>query len=228
MFYKYTTDITYIPESGRKKDKQARTWVSPKRKKGEVLALFWHSVAIVSVYSNEILTQLPGTLTRPPALSDLASGSTGPNSSLQQPPLSHRRLSLTAANSSSVLGPCLSSSSSGLVRNLMHKPFVWVTRQNRQRNPLTGAQTHPQNDCPPSCYICSLNTSWSWKCLWQSAGVTLNSVYRLLGALFSLVDHSVVKVWILPLSGKSTPCFVEILSGLKCWLVRWNISIYFF
>ena len=45
MFYKYTTDITYITESGRKKNKQAWIWVvSPKRKKGQVLALFWHSV----------------------------------------------------------------------------------------------------------------------------------------------------------------------------------------
>ena len=33
MFYKYTTDITYITESGRKKNKQARTWVYPKHKK---------------------------------------------------------------------------------------------------------------------------------------------------------------------------------------------------
>ena len=39
MFYKYTIDITYITGSGRKKNKQERTWVvSPKFKKGEVLA----------------------------------------------------------------------------------------------------------------------------------------------------------------------------------------------
>ena len=40
MFYKYTTDITCITESGRKKNKQARTWVSPKRKKGEIFGTF--------------------------------------------------------------------------------------------------------------------------------------------------------------------------------------------
>ena len=39
-----TTDITYITESGRKKNKQAETRVSLKRKKGEVCALFWHSM----------------------------------------------------------------------------------------------------------------------------------------------------------------------------------------
>ena len=45
------------------------------------------------------------------------------------------------------LGPCLLSSSSGLVGNLALKPFVWVSRQNRQRNPLTGTHSHPQNEC---------------------------------------------------------------------------------
>ena len=73
MFYKYTTDITYITESGRKKNKHVRTWVRPKCKKGEVLALFWHSVAIASMYSNKISTQLPGMLTHLLALADLAS-----------------------------------------------------------------------------------------------------------------------------------------------------------
>ena len=42
MFYKHTIDTTYIIESGRKKNKQARTWVSPKHKKGEV---FWTLLA---------------------------------------------------------------------------------------------------------------------------------------------------------------------------------------
>ena len=96
-FTNNTIDITYITESGRKKNKQAGTWVSSKHKKGEVLALYRHSVAIVSEYPNEIFPQLPGTLTL--ALADLASGSASSDSSLQQPPLSDRRLSLTATNS---------------------------------------------------------------------------------------------------------------------------------
>ena len=126
MFHKYTTDITYITESGRKKNKQPWTWIKPKHKKREVLALFWHSVVIASVYPNKIPTQLPGTLTHPLALGDLASESTSPNNSLQQLPLSDRRLFLTVANSSLItaLGPCLSLSSSSFIGNLLRKPFV--------------------------------------------------------------------------------------------------------
>ena len=75
MFYKYATDITYITESGRNKNKQAPTWYS-KRKKGDVFGTFLAfcaSVAIASVYPSEITTQLPGTLTHPLALTDPAS-----------------------------------------------------------------------------------------------------------------------------------------------------------
>ena len=109
ILYKHTTDTTYITKSGRKKKKQAWTWVSPKHKKGEVWALLLHSVL--------------------------------------------RCLSQTVANSPlllTALGPCLSSSSSGLVGNLVHKPFVWVSRQSRQRNPLTGTHPHlhPQKWMP--------------------------------------------------------------------------------
>ena len=94
MFYKYAADMIYITESGRKKNKQARTRINPKYKKGEVFGTFLAfcaSVAATSVYSNKIPAQLPGTLTHPLALADLASGSTGPNSSFS----SH--LSLTVA-----------------------------------------------------------------------------------------------------------------------------------
>ena len=166
MFYKYTIDITCITKSGRKKNKRALTWVCPKHKKG-VLTLFWHfcaSLAIVSVYPNKIPTQLPGTLTHPLAQSVLASGSPGPNSSLQQPPLSDRHLSLTVANSSllTALGPYFSSFSSGLVGNLSRKPFLWVSRR---RNPLTGVHPHPhlQNECPLLChtiFLSSTNKVW--------------------------------------------------------------------
>ena len=156
MFYKHTTDITHKTES-EKKDKQAQAWASPKRKKGEFLALFWHSVAIARVYPNEIPTQQPGTQTHPLVLADLACGSTSPNSSLQQPPLSNRPLFLTVANFRLLIAlePCLSSSSSRLAGNLVRKPFVWVSHQNQQRNPLTGADPHPhpQNECPPSCLV---------------------------------------------------------------------------
>ena len=43
-------------------------------------------------------------------------------------------------------------SSSGLIGNLVRKPFVWVLHQNRQRNPLTGPYPCPQNECSLSCH----------------------------------------------------------------------------
>ena len=64
-----------------KKNKQARTWVSYKHKKGEVCDTFvWFSVhlAIMSMYPSEISTQPPGMLTHLLALTDLASEFTGP------------------------------------------------------------------------------------------------------------------------------------------------------
>ena len=45
----------------------------------------------------------------------------------------------------------LPSSTSGLVGDLAHRPFVWVLCQNRQRNHLTGTLTHQHNECPTSC-----------------------------------------------------------------------------
>ena len=128
MFYKYTRYNIYNRE-WKKEEQTITEWGSPKAEEessfGTFLA-FCASVAIASVYPNEIPTQLPGTLTHPLALTGLASGSTCPNSSLQQPPLSDRRLSLTVGNSYllTALGPSLSSSSSGLVGNLARKPFV--------------------------------------------------------------------------------------------------------
>ena len=115
---------------------------------------FCASVAIMSVYPNKILTRLPGMLTHPFALADLASGSTSPNSSLQLPLVSDRRLSQSVANSYllTALGPSFSSSSSSLVGNLARKLFVLVSRQNKQRNTLTGAHPHRQNENPPLCH----------------------------------------------------------------------------
>ena len=115
---------------------------------------FCASVAIMSVYPNKILTRLPGMLTHPFALADLASGSTSPNSSLQLPLVSDRRLSQSVANSYllTALGPSFSSSSSSLVGNLARKLFVLISRQNKQRNTLTGAHPHPQNENPLLCH----------------------------------------------------------------------------
>ena len=90
MLYKHTTNTAYITESGRE-NKQARIWVTPKRKKEEVLAFFCASMTTASVYPSEIPSQTPGTLTYVFALTDPASVSTGPNSPLSS------RLFLTIA-----------------------------------------------------------------------------------------------------------------------------------
>ena len=120
------------------------------------LALFCASVAIASMYPSKIPTQLPGTLTHPLTLADPASGSTIPNSSFSSCLSLTVAFPLTVVNFSlfTTLGPCLSSSSSGLVGNLVRKLFVQFSRQNRQRNPLTGAHPHPhpQNEYPLSCH----------------------------------------------------------------------------
>ena len=87
LFYKYTTDITYITKSGRKKNKLTYTLIRSKHKKGEVFGTFLTflcicgSVTITSVYPRKTSTLLYATLTHSLSLTGPASGSTGPNSS---------------------------------------------------------------------------------------------------------------------------------------------------
>ena len=111
--------------------------------------VFCVSVAIASVSVRaKFPHKPPGTLAHPLALADLASESTGPNFSFSSRfflTVAFPWLSLTPIN---CLGPCLSSSSSGLVGNLVRKHFVWVSRQSRQRNPLTGVHPHLQKRMP--------------------------------------------------------------------------------
>ena len=49
-------------------------------------------------------------------------------------------------------GTFLPSSTSGLAGDLAVRPFVWVSRQNRLRDSLTGANTNG-NECYPLCHI---------------------------------------------------------------------------
>ena len=113
-----TQDITYTIETGRKKNKQTRTLVSPKRKKREIFGsfqAFCASVSFTSVYSNKN----PHTATRS---ADSSSRTRWPGFWVhmfhllaQQSPFSDHHLSLTVTNSYlllTALGPCLSSSSS--------------------------------------------------------------------------------------------------------------------
>ena len=138
-----TQDTTYPTERvDEKKDKQSRTWVSSKRKKGEVCDticsfLFTWGGAIASVYPSEIPTQTTGTLTHPLTLANPDSGSTG----LSSLPSSYLSLAiafpwfLLTAFFCSLLWPCLPSSSSGLVGNLARKP---------------------QTNAPTSCHKCGI------------------------------------------------------------------------
>ena len=50
-------------------------------------------------------------------------------------------------------------SSPGLMGGLARKPFVWDTRQNRQRDPLTGTYTH-RNECHKSCHNIKVKYKW--------------------------------------------------------------------
>ena len=129
--------------------------LAPSARKKLVTLLCGFLWAIASVYPSEIPTQSPGTLTHPLALADPASESIGPNSSRRSClslSITFPRLLLTA------LGPCLPSSSSGLAGNLARKPFVWISRQNEQRNPLTNTHSHPHLHAHLSCYIRSSHT----------------------------------------------------------------------
>ena len=119
---------------------------------------FWHFSGILWLSRACTRTKFPHSYQNADSSSrtaDLDSGSTSPDSSLQQLLLSDRRFSLTVANSYllTALRPCLSSSSSGLVGNLARKPFEWVSRQNKGILLLALTHTHRTNahHCATSC-----------------------------------------------------------------------------
>ena len=115
-------------------------------------------MAIVSVYLNEIPIQLPGTLIHPLALADLASGSTSPNSSLQQPPFSDRRISLIVANSYLFCSGTLSFLVFFRSRRKSRPQALYVGfAPKRTKESSNGTHSHPhtQNEWPPSCYTSS-------------------------------------------------------------------------
>ena len=113
------------PRGWRKREKQTWTWVSSKRKKGEVCDTFAlcsvHLWASASMYLSEIPSKPPGTLTHPPTLANPASESTGPSSRLSSLDC---QLSPTSVDCSLLLFTASFSSSSGLVGNLACKPFM--------------------------------------------------------------------------------------------------------
>ena len=122
--------------------------------------------ASVSMYSSEIPTKPQGTLTHPlmlanPALSSHILAVAYSLSCWLPCSASFSWLSASpdfswlpcSLPSTSVDSPTfVLSSSPGLMGNLVCKPFVWVSCQNRQRNLLTGTYPHPHNECPTSCH----------------------------------------------------------------------------
>ena len=143
-----TQETTYTTERvEEKKNIQARTWVSSKCKKGGVLALFCSFLCICGLSRAFIWVKFPHNHQEHwLILSRWPTQPLGPQ--VLAPCLTAAFLSLLPSfdfcwqlSSVDSLGPCLPLSSSSLIGNFMQKPFVWVSCQNKQRNPLTG--THP-------------------------------------------------------------------------------------
>ena len=136
---------------GWKNREQTRTWVSSKRRKGAVCYTFPAFCASVS-YRERVFERN----------SHKAHRNADSSPHVGQPGLWVHRPSSSSLLLSSVVcfllfcsGSFLHSSSPGLIGNLARMPFVWVSRQNRQRDPRTGIHTH-RNKYHPSCH--SINT----------------------------------------------------------------------
>ena len=153
------SDQEYFTERVEEKNnKQIQTWVSSKRKKGEVCDTFLAFCASVG-YRESVFGPNSHTPTRNADSSSHVGQpslwSTGPCNYLLSSldfcwllspadcPCSIDCSVLSTALVSLALGPYLPSSSSGLVDNLARTPFAWFSRQNRQRDPLTGTHWYP-------------------------------------------------------------------------------------
>ena len=119
--------------------KQSRGWkkrrtnnhglgFAPIARREKCVTLLRGFLCICGLLRAYIRAKFPHSLTHPLTLAKSASGSTCPSSRLSLT-VGFSRLLWTALSCwlpCSVLGPCLPSSSSGLVGDLAHKPFVWV------------------------------------------------------------------------------------------------------
>ena len=137
FLYGHTKHNIYNREGGRKENKQTWTWVNSKHKKGEVCDTF---LAFCELSRACIQTKFPQSHKECWLIFSCW-------------PTQHLGPHILAVVCSLLLialfcfGTFLPLLSSSLVGNLAIKPFVWVLRQNRQRDPLTG--THPQKQMPP-------------------------------------------------------------------------------
>ena len=155
FLYGYTKHYIHNREFGRKENEQSWTWVSSKRKKGEICNTF---LAFCALSRACILVILPQSHqecwlifshwpTRPESTYS-SSRLLSPADWIDLPPYLDCRFLHFCRLSSSLPWALLStsvdsrtfllSSPSGLVGNLAHKLFVLVSHQNGQRNLLTG------------------------------------------------------------------------------------------
>ena len=146
------------PRAQGKENKQTRTWVISKRKQGEIFDTFVqlsvHMCAITSVHLREIPTKPPETLTHHLTLANRASATQVLALAfldLRLSPISVDCPGLSTGIFCSGLGLCLPSSSSCLVGDLVRKPFLWISNQNRKKG-SSDWHTHPHNKCPTSCH----------------------------------------------------------------------------
>ena len=133
-------------------NEQRRTWVSSKRKKSEFVTLLCCSPCICRLSRACIGA-------KPESAFLVAKATRNADSSLDCPVLSTGLfysllltvLFLCQLARSVFSGTFLPSSTSNLAGDLALRPFVWVSRQNRQKDSQTNTHTN-RNECYPSCH----------------------------------------------------------------------------
>ena len=169
---------------GWKKREQTWTWISSKRKKGEVCDTF------LTFYElSRVCIQVKFPQSHQERWLILSRWPTQPLS----PQVLAVAFLLLTIDCPVLSVTFLPFSSSGLVGDLACKPFVWVSRQNRQRDPLTGTHRHPHNECPTSChnkYIYIMCFIYKWRrCLWSTIYCHRKWRWLLAYKLIEMIHH---------------------------------------
>ena len=149
------------PRGWRKRtNEQIQAWVSSKRKKGEVYVTLLCSSPYINRLTRACI--LRETSTKPLEmlthlwLSSLAASFCRPCPSPDSYLKPNVLFCLPFSTDSVFSGTFLPSSTSGLAGDLALRPFVWVSRQNRQRDSRTGAHTNG-NECYILCHTISIS-----------------------------------------------------------------------
>ena len=142
----------------KRTNEQKRDWLSSKRKKGKVYVTLLYSSPCICRLSRACI--LRETSTKPLGMLTHLLTALLPSShcllpltvilsqldSYLKPTVFFCQLTLSVFS-----GTFLSLSTSSLTGDLALRPFVWVLRQKRQRDPLGGANTNG-NECYASCH----------------------------------------------------------------------------